>query len=43
MLYQKDELVRLAIFDSLSQQHLTQIAQLETKLRDEKEEKRRAS
>ncbi|MFP9113035.1 hypothetical protein ACLI1A_03790 [Flavobacterium sp. RHBU_3] len=43
LLYQEDGAVSGAIFDSLSQQHLTQIAQLETKLRDEKEKERRAS
>jgi DNA polymerase III delta prime subunit len=43
MLYQKDGEVRDAVFDSLSDEHQLQITQLEWKMRDEKEAKRRAS
>lgn len=43
MLYQKEGEVRDAIFDSLSEEHKSQITQLEWKMRDEREAKRRAS
>ncbi|MFP9113036.1 hypothetical protein ACLI1A_03795 [Flavobacterium sp. RHBU_3] len=43
LLYQEDGLVRLAISDSLSHKHKTQITKLEWKLSDQEEEERRAS
>jgi hypothetical protein len=43
MMYQKDGEVRRAVFDALSEDHKTQISQLEWKIRDEREAKRRAS
>ncbi|SMP13245.1 hypothetical protein [Chryseobacterium profundimaris] len=42
MLYQKDGEIRRAIFDALSEDHKTQISQLENKIYEEEKEKRRA-
>ena len=43
MMYQKDGEVRRAVFDALSENHKTQLSQLEWKMRDEREAKRRDS
>lgn len=41
MLYQKDGEIRRAIFDALSEDHKTQISQLENKIYEEEKEKKR--